>query len=475
MKHKNDIMCVTERRNRVGELSFELRCSGKDPLTRKNKVYVKTVKVPTRLTGKKEIEQFRLKAQLEWKEEVKKRSSGITVRENNILFIDYASEYVENILKYKQQSYNYYRTFKDYLPYIKEKLGAYTLSEMTPMIIQNFCNWLCTRTYTKYSVTVKESLRDYIKKERKLTLVTVAKNCGLAHNTLFQALQVGATISKNTADKLCDFLNVPAERYFDIKKEIVPYSYSANNGIKTFIHGVLQSAVRQRLIEHNYASKDYILPVTGTKGEKLFLDTEEIHQFISCLNTETDLRKKSAFACYIYLGLRNAEVAGLAWKNIDFEKNEMAITQNTIYVKGFGTITKTTKTEKSKRIISMPSALTEILSQYKIWWDSEKLKHGDLWANTDKLFVQNSGKDMNGFTLSAWLKAWERKHGLKEVTPHGLRHSNITFAIANGIDVKTVSARAGHSDIQTTLNIYAHYSKEADKQAADKINELLSV
>ena len=152
----------------------------------------------------------------------------------------------------------------------------------------------------------------------------------------------------------------------------------------------------------------------------------------------------------------------------------MVINQNTIYASGFGIVTKGTKTQNSNRTISIPKIMVEILSEYKAWWDNEKANIGDLWANTDKLFVQWNGKDMCGSTLAEWLKQWEIKHGLKIVTPHGLRHTNITMQIANGIDVKTVSARAGHSDIHTTLNIYTHYVSEADKQAANKIDELFN-
>ena len=345
---------------------------------------------------------------------------------------------------------------------------------MTPPVIQDFCKWLCQRTYTKETVTVKVSLLDLIK-ERKLTLKSIADNCNIAQSTLFVALRVGNTVGKTTAMTICNYLNAQFDKYFTVTKREKPYSLGANNGLKVLLHGILHEAVRQGLIEHNYASSEYVRPVTGTKNKKAILDTtSDISKYIKCMNVETDLRKKTAFACYIYLGLRNAEVAGLAWRNIDLATKTISIVQNTMYVQGFGTITKDPKSEKSKRIIAIPPTMVEILSAYKLWWDKEKQAHGDLWLNTDKLFVQNNGKDMCGTTLANWLKEWEIKNGIKRVTPHGLRHSNITLQIANGIDVKTVSARAGHADIQTTLNIYSHYTKEADTDAANRIEKLLN-
>lgn len=472
-KNKKDIMYVKEKYNRFGELSFELHASGKDPLTRGYKVYVKTYKVPDGLHGKKELEQYRLQIQFDWRKEVDKMSSGVAVRKNNILFIDFAKKYVEDILIYNPQAYNHYKTCKYNLKILEEKLGNYLLSDMTPPVISEFVKWLCKRTYKKETVIVKESLIPLIK-ERKLKLKCLAQHCKISQTTLFVALRPGKHLCPATARAICSVLNVPFEKYYTLTKQELPYSYGANNGVKVLLHGILHEAVRQGLIEHNYASSDYIRAVTGTKGKKAILETQyDISQYIKFMNEEQDIRKKTAFACYIFLGLRNAEVAGLAWKNINLLAKTISIVQNTLYVQGFGTITKDPKSEKSKRIIAIPSTLVTILSEYKLWWDKQKEVHGDLWSNTDKLFVSNNGKDMNGTTLAKWLKDWEIRNGLKLITPHGLRHTNITFQIANGVDIKTVSSRAGHADIQTTLNIYSHYTKEADRQAAETIDKLL--
>ena len=468
-------MYIKEVTNRLGERSFELHCSGKDPLTRKPKVYVRTYKIPQGVTGKKKLEAYRLKVQLEWQEEVRRLSTGVALQNKDVRFIDFANECVENILKRNKSAFNYYRTCKEQLKVVESQLSGYLLSEMTAPIIQRFCQWICERTYTKTTVTVKVSLKELIK-QRKMSIISVAKSIHLAQATVADALTVGKTISEATATKMCEYLQVPIKQYFQIDKVEKPYSWSANNGVKTFVHGILHEAVRQGLIKTNYASSEYIRPVTGTKGKKLILENKaEYLEYIRCIHTEQDIRKRTAFACYIYMGLRNAEVAGLAWKNIDLDNNEMHIVHNTMYIGGFGTITKDTKTENSRRNLVMPTALTNILAEYKVWWEQEKINHGDLWADKDKLFLQNNGKEMSGQTLYNWLIDWQEKNGLKRVTPHGLRHSLITFQIANGIDIKTVSARAGHSDIQTTLNIYSHYTKEADKQAASTIDKLLKV
>ncbi len=466
-------MFVKERKNRDGTISYELRCSIKTANGFRSRV--KTVRLPSDIMGKKAIKEWLAKEQLAWKDELENRGTKFTPKQNDILFIDYARQYNERLLALNPTGYSHYNANKAHIKTMEFKLGKYHLTEMTPPVIQDFCQWLMERRYDKFTITAKPALLTLIN-ERHIVLHSITEHCKIAHSTLFSALH-GENVNKTTANKICDYLQIPLRQYFTITKESKPYSYSANNGVKVFIHGVLHEAVRQGLIERNYASKDYIRPVGGTKGTKTILENaDEYKQFIKCMNAETDLRKKAAFACYIYLGLRNAEVAGLAWKNIDIDNSTIAIVQNTLYCgKEFGTVTKPPKSEKSNRLIEIPSALVDILKEYRVWWLQEQERHGDLWANTDKLFVTNIGKDMNGTTLAGWLKDFQRKHLLKQVTPHGYRHSAITLQIANGIDVKTVSARAGHSDVQTTLNIYSHYTKEADKRAAEIINELLKV
>ena len=57
---------------------------------------------------------------------------------------------------------------------------------------------------------------------------------------------------------------------------------------------------------------------------------------------------------------------------------------------------------------------------------------------------------------------------------HRLRHTSATLLIAGHEDAKTVSARLGHAETSTTLNIYAHSLPEADKTAAATIENMIA-
>lgn len=476
MAKKKDIMFVKEKRNRYNELSYELHYSVKDEISQKHKQYVKTIKLPPEVEekGTKDIAAFRLQIQVDWKKEVDARLAASPIQHCDLPFVDYARYYVEEIIRENPNAFNHYRTCKEHLKTIEPRLRKYKLSEMTQEVIQDLCAWLNQRTYERTVVIAKAGLRELIR-ERKMTLVSVGRACGLAPHTLSMVLDEGDRLSKTTATKLCEFLKISMKDYFITTTETRRYAKSVNNAIKVFVHGVLQKAVWERRIERNYASREYVPPVKGTKKEKKVLTLEEIHHFIEAMNAEPDIRKRTAFACYIYLGLRNAEVCGLSWSCINLAKQEISIVQNTLFVKGFGVVSKDPKSASGKRTLAIPRALVETFSAYKLWWDEEKARHGDLWASTDKLFVRDDGKDMHGGTLAQWLRQFQIEHGMeKVVSPHSLRHSNITMLIAAGIDPKTVAARVGHSDTKVTMDIYTHAMKAQDQVAARKIDELFS-
>lgn len=57
--------------------------------------------------------------------------------------------------------------------------------------------------------------------------------------------------------------------------------------------------------------------------------------------------------------------------------------------------------------------------------------------------------------------------------PYGLRHTSATLLIAENVDIRTVSARLGHAQTSTTMNIYAHSLKKMDEKADSALDNIL--
>lgn len=175
----------------------------------------------------------------------------------------------------------------------------------------------------------------------------------------------------------------------------------------------------------------------------------------------------------VFAGLRIGELMGLTWENIDFENNAIDIVRASQYITGKGTFEKQPKNETSIRRISMPAPIMSILKEYRIWWLEQKIKCGDLWKNSDRLFVTWDGQPMFIYTLTNWFPDFLKRHNLPKITPHGLRHTMASLLDAQGMETSKISKRLGHARISTTLDIYTHVFKKADTAAADLLERTL--
>ena len=111
-------------------------------------------------------------------------------------------------------------------------------------------------------------------------------------------------------------------------------------------------------------------------------------------------------------------------------------------------ITKTTKSPKSHRTIIVAQSLIDLLSEYQ------------KECTTEYLFENIS---IDG--ICSWFKAFQKRNNIEVIRFHDLRHTHASLLLAEGIDLKTISDRLGHSTIKQTMDIYTHVSKELDEKA----------
>jgi integrase len=110
-----------------------------------------------------------------------------------------------------------------------------------------------------------------------------------------------------------------------------------------------------------------------------------------------------------------------------------------------------------------------LLKEYKKWQNEQRLKKGDKWIDTDRLFTQENGLPMHPDTPDKWFKKFLQQNNLPPITIHGLRHTNASIMIANNVDIITVAGRLGHADKSTSIRIYGHMLNKKERQAAEII------
>jgi integrase len=241
---------------------------------------------------------------------------------------------------------------------------------------------------------------------------------------------------------------------------------------RSIISSILNTAVEWRILETN--------PIQGVKAPKITrkkveaLEKDDVVMFFKLLDQEP-LKFNVFIKLAILSGMRRGELMGLKWSAIDFVNKLITIETTSLYTPESGIFEDTTKTEGSKRVIKLSDSIFELLKQYKEEQDSKKSKLGDQWIDKDYLFTQWNGEPMHPNTPYTWFTRWQVKYGLKHCSIHMLRHTTATLLIMEGANVKSVSARLGHTNTSTTTNIYTSYLKTADEMVANALDEILDL
>lgn len=173
----------------------------------------------------------------------------------------------------------------------------------------------------------------------------------------------------------------------------------------------------------------------------------------------------------LFTGMRRSEIVGLKWSDINFDKQSLSVRRSIYNPKGEKSIEKEPKSHSSFRTIAIPNCLCETLEEYKKSQEQYSLSLST-WQNLEYVFTAKNGNVMNPQTPTKQFSKFLDRHNIRHLKFHCLRHTSATILLANGCDIKTISARLGHSSIETT-NIYVHMLESVDKQAAITFENLI--
>ena len=199
------------------------------------------------------------------------------------------------------------------------------------------------------------------------------------------------------------------------------------------------------------------------------LADSEIPRFLAAIDGSP---MRNAFALCLFAGLREGECLGLSWKQVDFERGRITVSQQLQREKARGGryyIAPSTKSGKP-RTVELPPIAFEYLRAERVKQLENRLKAGPMWSNPDDLvFTDEVGTHYAIHTFYKRFKAIAASIGRPDARPHDLRHTAATVAIASGADVKSVQELLGHATASFTLNVYAHTSEQMMKDTAARV------
>ena len=277
-------------------------------------------------------------------------------------------------------------------------------------------------------------------------------------------------------------------KFYDLlEKDTQLVRKKGNNGSKTkkplsgktilehhrLLRAMLHRAVYWQLIVNNPAER--VQPPKAKKPKRRSYDDEQTKILLENLEklTVEDTKYKVAIILTIFTGVRLGELMGLEWQDVDFRNGIISINRSSQYLSDMGVFTKVPKTESSIREIAIPEFIISLLEEYKLWYEEQKSLYGELWTNSNRLFVQADGKPMHPSSISKWFVKYVATTGLPVINFHGLRHTNASLLVAQNVDIAVVSARLGHAQISTTIDFYVHPLLSHNRKAGYALENLL--
>lgn len=238
-----------------------------------------------------------------------------------------------------------------------------------------------------------------------------------------------------------------------------------------YVHQVLRTAlgvaVRWDMVSRNVAR--LVDRPRIQRKEINPLSPDDARKFLAAVRGH---RLEALFSVALALGLRQGEALGLRWQDIDFAAGTMTVRNQLQRIDG-KLILVAPKTEKSRRTLVMPALIVERLREHEKHQVAEKLWAGSKWTETGLIFANRFGGPTQARRVIEQFHKALDDAGIRRIRFHDLRHSCATLLLVQGVSPRVVMEVLGHSEIALTMNAYSHVVPELQREAAQRMQDIL--
>lgn len=172
------------------------------------------------------------------------------------------------------------------------------------------------------------------------------------------------------------------------------------------------------------------------------------------------------------LGLRQGELLGLRWEDIDSDTGNLSVRQTLQRQPGearFGA----PKTERSRRTLALPAITAAALRSHRVRQVQDRLLAGSRWREHGLVFATRIGTPLDPSDVTHSFQRVLARLGLPRLRFHDARHTFASLLLADGAHPRVVMEILGHSQIGLTMNTYSHVIPALKRDAADQIDRLV--
>jgi integrase len=237
---------------------------------------------------------------------------------------------------------------------------------------------------------------------------------------------------------------------------------------RAILRSALDQALRWGLVSRNVAT--LAEPPRSVHKQIDPLSPAETRAFLAA--TESD-RLGPLYRVAILTGLRQGELLGLRWQDIDLTNSVLAVRNALQRIDGMPVLVEP-KTARSRRTITLPVGAVEALKEQRRRQAEDRLASSVRWQDWGLVFASSVGTPLDASNVTHRLQRVLADAGLPRQRFHDLRHLCATLLLSQGVSARVVMEQLGHSQIGLTMNTYAHVMPSMLREAANALDAALS-
>lgn len=235
------------------------------------------------------------------------------------------------------------------------------------------------------------------------------------------------------------------------------------------LHKALGQAVKWGIISRNPA--DVVDRPKVPRKEMRTFTPEEAARFLEAARND---RLYPLYVLAVTCGLRQGELLGLKWEDVDLKAGILQVKRQLQWIKG-GFIFREPKSTKSRRTITLPTLALSTLKKHRKIQAQERLALGEAWQDYGLVFCTEIGTPLNPSNIfNRSFKPLLEKAKLPRIRFHDLRHTAATLLLAQGVHPKLAQEYLGHSQISLTMDTYSHVVPSLQKEVAKAMDKILT-
>jgi integrase len=231
---------------------------------------------------------------------------------------------------------------------------------------------------------------------------------------------------------------------------------------------IFKLAVKRELVIVNPMAK--VEPPTKPKAKPTAMTADETQKFLDAASSTPE---GFMFRLAYFLGARPCEYLGLKWEDVDLKAQRIIIQRSLKRRIGGAWYTTPPKTEKSVRAIALTEGIIKGLEDHRRRRLEARLKAGKAWSDHGFIFTDEVGEPLKIYIVRNVHAKICAAAGLPEAFKLKVsRHSCASALLNDGVPLKMISERLGHSSIAVTADIYSVVEEQQQREVSERIDRL---